>query len=307
MNILYSRLFNDHQPTGNGLKGSGASKDMAAAKARYLQQPTVSPTPPGLKPKPMVAKTMMDIDHDSQHTNNNQMNVMADSLDFEEKFDDENSIVTIPAQLPHHHGKMTLVLDIDETLVHSRLPHDVDIYRQFEQDRKDTTEFKGDQFELTLKPGEQFVVHKRPGLDEFLTWASENFEVVAYTAALEEYASPLLNALDPESKYFTHRLFRHHCVFVKGHYVKDLRKINRNLETTVLVDNNAYCFLPQLDNGIPISSFYDDHTDSALNVLRKFLNSLTSEKSVKPTLRQAFNLQNLLQKHRDHILGNDFD
>ena len=39
-------------------------------------------------------------------------------------------------------------------------------------------------------------------------------------------------------------------------HVKDIRIINRNLSDIVLVDNAAYSYAFQLDNGIPILPFY---------------------------------------------------
>ncbi len=208
----------------------------------------------------------------------------------------------LPPQMPSDQGKLTVVLDIDETLVHARLPYD--IYRQ-DEDRMscNDSDFVGDTFEITLKPGESFIVNKRPGLDEFLREASRRYELIAYTAAVEEYAKPLIDQLDPENRIFRHRLYRSHCIFANGHFVKDLRIVNRPLDRVVLVDNNAYCFLPQLSNGIPISSFYNDHTDTALNVLHKFLHVLQLEKEVQPILKEAFNLEKILNRDRDQLLS----
>ena len=51
----------------------------------------------------------------------------------------------------------------------------------------------------------------------------------------------------------------------EGLYVKDLRVIrNRELKDMVLVDNSVYSFAYQIDNGIPIISYYDDPRDEEL-------------------------------------------
>ena len=207
----------------------------------------------------------------------------------------------IGSQLPKHKGKLTLVLDVDETLIHSRLSPGQDRFRQTEE-RKENTQ-GCEEFKITLEDGETIWVNKRPGLDKFLHSMSERYECIAYTAALEEYAKPLLDWLDPKGTIFTHRLYRDSCLFMRGYYVKDLQKVNRNLKRTVLVDNNAFCFLPQLSNGIPISSFYDDPNDNALVVLSTFLQRLDNEKDVRPMLNKSFNLQTLLKEHREHIIG----
>jgi CTD small phosphatase-like protein 2 len=44
-------------------------------------------------------------------------------------------------------------------------------------------------------------------------------------------------------------------------YIKDLRVINRDLKDLVLVDNAAYSYAFQLDNGIPILPYYHGSQD----------------------------------------------
>lgn len=44
-------------------------------------------------------------------------------------------------------------------------------------------------------------------------------------------------------------------------YIKDLRIINRNLSEVVLVDNAAYSYAFQLENGIPILPYYEGTND----------------------------------------------
>jgi len=198
-------------------------------------------------------------------------------------------------------GRLTLVLDVDETLIHSRLSPNQDRFRQSEERKENANVCE--EFSITLQDGERIWVNKRPGLDKFLKDVSDRYEVIAYTAGLEEYAKPLLDWLDPNGSIFRHRLYRDSCLFIRGYYVKDLQKLNRDLRRTVLVDNNAFCFLPQLSNGIPISSFYDNSSDNALYVLDKFLRRIDDESDVRPILNKSFNLQNLLREHREHVIG----
>ena len=70
----------------------------------------------------------------------------------------------------------------------------------------------------------------------------------------------MLDHLDPQKQLIAHRLFRNHCWQTEeGIYIKDLRILkNRDLETVLLVDNAAYSYYFQLENGIPIIPFYDD-------------------------------------------------
>ena len=50
---------------------------------------------------------------------------------------------------------------------------------------------------------------------------------------------------------------------IKGVHIKDLRVIaGRDLKDVVLVDNAAYSFGFQLENGIPIIPYYDNKNDT---------------------------------------------
>jgi CTD small phosphatase-like protein 2 len=69
--------------------------------------------------------------------------------------------------------------------------------------------------------------------------------------------------IDPDRSLIQFRLYRQHCFQAPdGHYIKDLRVIrNRSLMDMLLVDNSVHSFGFQLDNGVPIIPFYDDHND----------------------------------------------
>ena len=80
-------------------------------------------------------------------------------------------------------GKKTLVLDLDETLVHSSFKPISD------PDYIIPVEIEGKIVDV--------YVLKRPMMDEFLAAVGPNFEVVVFTASLSKYADPLLDLLDP--------------------------------------------------------------------------------------------------------------
>jgi Dullard-like phosphatase family protein len=204
----------------------------------------------------------------------------------------EPNAFMLPPQSLEDEGKLTVVLDLDETLIHSKLPRTLQDMRQ-EEERKEDTEPYHDFFEVELY-SETIRVHKRPGLEEFLEEASKHYELICFTAGIQEYAEVLMDAIDPQRRYFRHRLFRQHCRQVGGSFVKDLSVINRPFERTVLVDNNAFSFLTQLGNGIPVSSFMDDANDTALYVLQDFLNTIREHSDVRHHLRTVFSLEALL-------------
>jgi TFIIF-interacting CTD phosphatase-like protein len=80
----------------------------------------------------------------------------------------------------------------------------------------------------------------------------------------------VLDHLDPHGEYIQHRLYREHCYpTAEGMYVKDLRVLNRNLSDMILVDNAAYSYAFQLDNGIPIIPYYEGRKSIA-DIFREY-------------------------------------
>lgn len=77
----------------------------------------------------------------------------------------------------------------------------------------------------------------------------------------------------------------------EGVYVKDLRVLgNRNMHEMVLVDNAAYSFGYQIDNGIPVIPFYDNKTDQELKHLIPYLKFLSNAKDVREINKITFKM-----------------
>ena len=108
---------------------------------------------------------------------------------------------------------------------------------------------------------------------ECLRELSQYFEIIVFTASHGCYANVVLDYLDPKEQYIHHRLFRESCVQTEeGVYVKDLRILaNRDLSNVVLVDNAAYSFGFQIENGVPILEFTNDTSDMELRYLADYL------------------------------------
>jgi len=80
--------------------------------------------------------------------------------------------------------------------------------------------------------------------------------VIIFTASASSYADVVLDYLDPQKKYFAHRLYRNHCTLERGFFTKDLRIVNRRPEDVAIVDNSAFSFMTQPEFGIPILPYY---------------------------------------------------
>ncbi|CAL4909742.1 unnamed protein product [Urochloa decumbens] len=170
---------------------------------------------------------------------------------------------------------IVLVLDLDETLVHSKLQpcDDFDFTLQVFFNMEDHTVY----------------VRRRPHLEMFLHEVAQMFEVIVFTASESVYAEPLLDKLDPDHKLISRRFYRESCTFSNGSYIKDLTIFGVDLAKIVIVDNTPQVFQLQVDNGIPIKSWFDDPSDVELMELLPFLATLVDAKDVRPIVSKNFN------------------
>lgn len=176
---------------------------------------------------------------------------------------------------------ISLVLDLDETLVHCTVEPIPDADMIF------PVVFNGMEY--------QVHVRTRPFLTQFLERVCRKFEVIVFTASQKVYANELLDRIDPDGKYIRHRMFRESCLLVEGNYLKDLSVLDRDLSSSVLVDNSPHAFGYQVDNGIPIESWFDDVHDTELLKLERFLRTLHGVDDVRTMVRSKFQTYKLIR------------
>lgn len=164
--------------------------------------------------------------------------------------------------------RVTLVLDVDETLVHSSYTKKPGV----RYDKEIPITHEGSEFHICVK--------YRPYLMDFLDFVSTRFEVVIFTASLSVYCNALMDTLDPENKLGSLRLFREHCTVRGKSYIKDLYHLNRDLSRVAIIDNSPTAYLFQQRNAIPILSFFDDEHDEELVKLYTLLGRLARCDSV---------------------------
>ena len=78
-----------------------------------------------------------------------------------------------------------------------------------------------------------------------------------------------------------HIFYRDHCVLVNNKvHVKSLAIFqDRILSNIILVDNNLYTFVYDINNGLPIIPFYDSKSDKQLLELKDFLIGIVHKKN----------------------------
>ena len=156
----------------------------------------------------------------------------------------------------------TLVLDLDETLAHGQnIP--------FSSPKNQLT------IECKLNDINTTIYFKiRPGVKEFLRKMSKLYEIVIFTASVEEYAKMLINLIDTKN-ICSHKLYREQCTYENFLYIKDLRKLGRDLKDIIIIDNSPNAYSLNKENGIPISTWLDDENDRELYDLIQILEFLS--------------------------------
>ena len=162
--------------------------------------------------------------------------------------------------------KQTILLDLDETLIHVDFENkykNYDAILYFDNINENGEIEKNIQINLIF----------RPGLFQFLDYINNYFEVFIYTASYKNYADTIIDYIEKDKKYFSLRLYRENCIYLKpGIYIKDLRIINeRELKNMIIIDNSLFSFANQLDNGILVTSFFNDLNDNFLLNLINYL------------------------------------
>ena len=166
--------------------------------------------------------------------------------------------------------KYTLVLDLDETLIHFKVNHD---------------------------ESEEGMLRLRPGVFNFLEKVGEYYEIILFTEASEAYTKLILEAFNNDKKkkkYFDYKLYRQHTSIDGQDFIKDLTKVGRPLDKTIIIDNIGQNFKLQKNNGIIIKPFLGvDQNDQALIDLIPILINIA---------RDEIDVRNGLMKYRDEIL-----
>ena len=212
------------------------------------------------------------------------INGVAESLkefiefDYDSIFDHKNRdnvkyyYYTTPMNFDESPKKKLLLIDLDETLIHSEFRNkknykELDLFTKTSKCRSRTFSYSDENYIYYMD------VFFRPHLKKFLSEVSKYFELAIFTAATKGYADTILDFIDPNNKYFKFRLYRDACIPIQERlYIKDLRIIkDYDPMNVVLMDNSLYSFMNQPSNGMLVNSFYTNHKDTQLISAKNFL------------------------------------
>lgn len=199
---------------------------------------------------------------DGSDNNNNDSESLFDLTRIQEgqAFNPETGFLLGKKDVARFGNKKCLILDLDETLVHSLFKY-----------------LRTADFVIPVEIDDQVhhvYVIKRPGVDEFLEKVGKWYEVVVFTASVAKYGDPLLNKLDIH-KSVHQRLFRDLCFNYQGNFIKNLSQVGRPLQDLIIIDNlpASYIFHPQ--HSIPILSWFSDTHDNELLDLLPLLEDIS--------------------------------
>ena len=192
-------------------------------------------------------------------------------------------------------NKKTLILDLDETLVHSSF-HPLYFNNEVIQP---------DIFFTILFENKSHDVYvlKRPYIKEFLNKMNKIFNIYIFTASIKEYAYPLLLKLD-KNKLITKKLFRESCTLSKDNkFIKDLNVLNENLKNVILIDNNPNSYRYNKCNGLPIKTWHYDKNDKELIKIIPFLSFLSTVDDVREYIPKVVDDDQLNYNKINNILN----
>ena len=174
--------------------------------------------------------------------------------------------------------KYTLVLDLDETLVHY------------------------------ISDNESAYIQIRPGAENFLKELSEFYEIVIFTAALQTYADLVIEGIDPDG-VVSYRLYRQHTINVGNVNIKDLDKLGRDIKRVIIIDNFMENYSLHPRNGLNIIDFEGNEYDDELEYLKDDLLKLVklNPDDVRPYLtdiqrgmdKRAIYFQKIINENQD--------
>lgn len=175
-------------------------------------------------------------------------------------------------------NKKLLILDLDETLIHS-MSRSTSSINNSQGHMVEVRFFNNDISTL-------YFVHKRPYCDFFLNQVSKWYDIMIFTASMKEYADPVIDWLESSmNEKFKDRFYRNDCILRDGvGYIKDLSTLGKQLSEIIIMDNSPISYAMHVDNAIQVEGWISDPTDTDLLNLLPLLESLRFTTDVRNVL-----------------------
>ena len=224
--------------------------------------------------------------HQASSSSRHNKNRNLSSKSICQRFTEFGSLLFFPSPPPF--GKTaggrrkTLVLDLDETLVHTSAHFESDpgiLPPELRLDVETSNNNRGGKNHV-------FFVRLRPHLSTFLQECMELYEVVVFTASEKSYADPIVANIFSDAGCEIPRqcYYRPSCDPVMGMYIKDLTKVRNDLSKVILLDNSISASAYQPTNLMTISSWYGAKDDTELLDTLELLRILSTVSDVRNVL-----------------------
>jgi CTD small phosphatase-like protein 2 len=194
--------------------------------------------------------------------------------------------VKIPPPKTKKLTNKTLVLDLDNTLVYVMTAQAFDSKKVFKDADVRSAKYIDTKKGITM----ELRIIIRPYAIEMLKQLTTYYEIIIFTAANKAYGDAVIDELDPTNTLIDYRLYRDSCIRSNSSYVKDLRILDRKMESMVMVDDSIASFSSHLENGIFIPPFAGGEPDNELGALWIFLRQITSATDVRVPIAAKYNL-----------------
>ncbi len=162
-----------------------------------------------------------------------------------------------------------IILDLDETLIFS-----TPTKLSFQED---------------FIIGEYFI-YKRPGLENFIRYIREYFQIAIWSSSSSDYAQSIVNKIFMESEILKFAWSRERCIAkldldtYEQYWIKDLKKVKKigfDLEKILVIDDSREKLQRNYGNHIPVVPFKGDLKDDELSKLILYLDKIKDLESFR--------------------------
>ncbi|MCB9637316.1 MAG: HAD family hydrolase [Myxococcales bacterium] len=137
---------------------------------------------------------------------------------------------------------------------------------------------------------EPYHIYKRPALSEFLSFASELFDLAIWTSSSEAYAEAICEVLFSDGPYFSFVWARGKCklrrdieddTWVLSKPLRKLKSKGYDLRDVLMVDDSPEKHTQNYGNLVRVAPYLGDENDDELAYLATYLEQLVEVEDVR--------------------------